>query len=193
MQTITVKSIKDFHNWLKKYHEKESRVSLVLHKKHTKTPSPSHRELMEEAICFGWIDTTIKRLDKDRYIRNFSKRNKNSRWSDNTLSYARDLIKQKRMSPQGMKYYKEGKSKPTHDADIPKNPEMPLKIKQALNKSTTAKKNFEKFPPSTKKMLFRWFLTAKLPETRKKRIKLIIENAKQNKKDILSPQTQANN
>lgn len=191
-KSLTVKSRKDFRSWLSKNHDKETRVELIIYKKHTGIPSPSHKELMEEAICFGWIDTTIKRLDADRYIRTFARRNKNSKWSDNTLSYGKDLIKRKLMTPIGLKFYLEGKSRPTHDAEIPKNPDMPQELKQALSKDPLAKTNFENFPPSTKRMLYRWFLTAKLPETKKKRIKQIIANAKIKKKDILNTQEKVN-
>lgn len=99
---------KEFRDWLLKNHNKECKVELIMHKKHTKKGSPSHRELLEEAICFGWVDTTIKRLDEDRFIRTFIKRNKNSRWSENTLKYAKELIKEKRMTPSGLSFYKEG-------------------------------------------------------------------------------------
>jgi len=98
----------DFRNWLLQNYDKEKKVELIVHKKHTKKPFPSHRELLEEAICFGWVDTTIKRLDENRFIRTFVKRNKNSRWSENTLSYAKKLIKEKRMMPPGLLFYKEG-------------------------------------------------------------------------------------
>jgi uncharacterized protein YdeI (YjbR/CyaY-like superfamily) len=181
-KTITAKSRNDFRKWLSKNHDKESKVAVILYKKHTGIPSPSHKELMEEAICFGWIDTTIKKLDEERYVRNFSKRNKNSKWSDNTLSYAKELIKRKLMTPIGLRYYKEGLSRPTHDADIPKNPEMPKELKRALRKDGIAEENFGKFSPSTKRMLYRWLLSGKLEATRKKRVKQIVENAKQNKK-----------
>ena len=110
----------DFRKWLEKNHNKENKVSLILHKKHTGKESPSHRELMDEAICFGWIDTTIKRIDEDKYIRNFSLRGKNSSWSVNTLSYAKNLIKEKRMTPHGLKFYHEGRKKKAYDHGVPK-------------------------------------------------------------------------
>ena len=56
---------KDFRKWLEKNHLNEKKVNVVLFKKHTGKKSPSHRELMEEAICFGWIDTTVKRIDEN--------------------------------------------------------------------------------------------------------------------------------
>ncbi|MDD4109295.1 MAG: hypothetical protein PHH93_11305, partial [Prolixibacteraceae bacterium] len=81
---ITVFTKEDFHKWLRESHKKEDRVAVIVHKKHTGKSAPTHRELIEEAICYGWIDTTIKRLDEDRFIRHFSKRTKNSSWSKNT-------------------------------------------------------------------------------------------------------------
>ena len=139
---------------------------------------------MEEAICFGWIDTTIKRLDEDQYIRNFSKRNKNSTWSQNTLSYAKDLIKRGKMTPTGLKFYKEGLKKLPHAHGIPKNSEMPIELKKALVTDKVAKDNFESFPPSTKKMFYRWILRGKLKATRTKRIQSTVAKAKEGIKQI---------
>jgi len=98
----------EFREWLRLNFDKEKRVEVIIHKKHTKKPSPSHRELLEEALCFGWIDTTINRLDENRFIRTFVKRKKSARWSENTLSYAKRLIKEKKMMPSGLICYKEG-------------------------------------------------------------------------------------
>ncbi len=185
MKAITAFKRNDFRKWLMKNHDKESKIAIKLHKKHTGKLSPSHRELMEEAICFGWIDTTVNRLDEDRYIRNFSKRNKNSKWSYNTLSYAKDLIKQKKMTPTGLKFYKEGLSKPPHDHGIPKNPSMPTELKKALAKNKKAREGFESFSASAKKMLYRWILRGKLEMTRSKRIKSIVEKARVGNKNVL--------
>ena len=178
MKTITAFKRQDFRDWLIKNHHIEKKVSVISYKKHTGKSYASHRELMEEAICFGWIDTTIKRLDEDRYIRNFSKRSKNSTWSYNTLSYAKDLIKDKKMMPLGLKYYKEGLKKLPHDHGIQKNPSMPIELKKALSKNKKAKENFNLFPPSVKKMLYRLILRGKLKETSERRIKKIVENAR---------------
>jgi len=188
MKTIIVLSFKDFRKWLTKNHDKENKVSLVLYKKHTGKSSPSHKELMEEAICFGWIDTTVKRFDENKYIRNFSKRNNNSKWSDNTQNYAKELIKQKRMTPTGLKFYKEGLKRPTHDFGIPKNPDIPLELKIGLNKNKKARKNFDSFPASTKKMIYRWILRGKREETKSKRIRITVEKAEIGSKDIFETQ-----
>jgi uncharacterized protein YdeI (YjbR/CyaY-like superfamily) len=192
MKKIEIFTRKEFRTWLEKHHEKEEKVAVIIHKKHTSKPFPTHREMIEEAICFGWIDTTLKRLDEDRYIRHFSKRNKNSKWSNNTIRYAKELIKQKKMMPQGMKYYKEGLKRPTHDFGIPKNPLIPEELEKALNKNKKSKKNFEKYSPSIKRMFYRWILRGKRDETRTKRIKLLVEKAKVGNKDIFSTSQKVN-
>ena len=166
----TVFTKEDFRTWLQKNHQKEKKVEVILYKKHTGKKVPTHRELIEEAISFGWIDTTIKRIDDTTYLRTFTRRNKNSRWSDNTLAYAKKLIKEKRMAPLGLKFYKLGLQKPTHDHGIPKNPTIPLALAKALAGQSVAKKNFEGFPPSTKKMIYKWILRAKREGTKRERI-----------------------
>ncbi len=190
--TISVYKKEDFRKWLKKNHKKEHKVALILHKRHTGNPAPSHRELMEEAICYGWIDTTVKGLDENTYVRNFSKRTKNSSWSRNTLGYAKDLIKQGRMREQGLHFYKLGKEKKTHDHGIPENPDQPAELKKALTKNKKAKKIFDTLPSSTKKMLYRWFLRAKRPETKKKRIKQIITAMLTGDRDVIRPSAKVN-
>ncbi len=178
---IEVFSKDDFRKWLEKNHDKENKISLVIHKKHTGKKSPSHRELMEEAICFGWIDTTVKRIDENRYLRNFSRRGKNSTWSKNTLSYARDLIKKGRMTPYGLHFYKEGLKKLPHDHGIPENPGIPTDLQKELDSNKTAKENFNKLAPSLRRTYLRWLFRAKLPETRKKRISSIVKRLSKEK------------
>ncbi|MEZ4156471.1 MAG: YdeI/OmpD-associated family protein [Candidatus Paceibacterota bacterium] len=181
MKEFEVFSAEDFRKWLEKNHDKEEKVALIIHKKHTGKSFPTHKEVMFEAICFGWIDTTIKRIDEDRYIRHFSRRNKNSKWSDNTLSYAKQLKKEGKMTERGLHFYKEGLKKPTHDAGIPKNPNMPKELAAALKKNKTARKFFEKLSPSKKRPIYRWYLSAKQEATKKKRLEKILELAKKEK------------
>jgi uncharacterized protein YdeI (YjbR/CyaY-like superfamily) len=179
---VYAKNRKVWRAWLKKNHKKESKVNLIKYKKHTKKPSLSHHESMEEAICFGWIDTTIKRLDEARYQNTFVKRNKNSRWSNATLGYAKDLIKKGMMSPFGLKIFKEGLKKPVIDHNLPRNPKIPKDLKQALETNKRAKQNFNNMAPSYKRFYIYRVKTAKREETRKKRINEVLKRAKENKK-----------
>jgi len=179
---VTVHDRKEFREWLRRNHKKEDKVDVVLYKRHTGKSAPGHRQLMEEAICFGWIDTTIHRVDEDTFIRKFSKRTKNSTWSRNTLRYARELIKQGKMAVQGMHFYTLGKAKPTLDHGIPKNPSMPPELARALAKKKKANEAFAFLGYSTKRMLYRWILRAKLPATKKKRIDHILRQASEGRK-----------
>ena len=90
---------KDWRKWLELNHNKKEAVWLIFYKKKSPNYNLSWSESVDEALCFGWIDTIVKRLDENKYFRNFTKRNENSRWSENTLSYAKKLIKDKKMAP----------------------------------------------------------------------------------------------
>jgi uncharacterized protein YdeI (YjbR/CyaY-like superfamily) len=185
-ETVEVFSTKDFRNWLMKNHEKEKKVSLILHKKHTGKGSPNAMELMKEAICYGWIDTTVRRLDEDRYIRTFMRRTQNSKWSKNTLRYGKELIKQGRMMPQGLKYYKEGLKKKPHDDGIDDNPEAPPDLIKALEKNKKSMENYEKLAPSYRKTYLRWILRAKRKETRERRIKESIKMINEGRNGLIA-------
>jgi len=177
---ITILNVAEWRNWLEKNHLKEKKVGIILYKKHKGHPFISHREAMEEAINFGWIDTTIKRLDDNRFIRYFVRRGENANWSKNTLSYGKKLLLAGRMSPAGIERYKQGLKKKPHDFGIPDNPNIPRDLKKEFKKSELAYINFLAFPKSTRKMYFRWILRAKTKETRMKRIKSVFDNAKNN-------------
>ncbi len=171
-----------WRNWLAKNHLSKKKIAVVVYKKHTGKPSPNHKELMEEAICFGWIDTTINRLDHEKYLRHFVRRNNKSKWSKNTLSYAKDLMKKRKMSEEGMKRYNEGLAKTPHDFGIAKNPRVPKYLIEEIDKKRMAKENFEKIPKSYKRTLLRWFLRAKLDETKKRRAEIIVQSLRKNKR-----------
>jgi len=167
---IHIATRKQWRDWLRKNHKKEKKVSLILHKKHTKKPSISHKESMEEAICFGWIDTTLKRIDEDTYQRTFARRTDKSKWSKNTLRYAQELIKKKKMCKEGLRRYNQAKNIPPLDHYLPDNPEPTEEMEQMLKHHL---KKFNKLPKSTKKMYIYMFLRSKRPETKEKRIQEI--------------------
>ena len=180
IKQITCENVEQWRAWLEKNHLKEDRVLLIRYKKHTGKGMFNQSIAMNEAICFGWIDTTLKRIDDEKYGVTFVKRKKTSRWSDNTFARAREMISQGKMSDFGKEMFELGLTKKPHDHGIPKNPDMPEDLKAELEKkkNKTAKENFEKLPPSQKRMYFRWLLHAKRPETRMKRVGIIIENMK---------------
>jgi uncharacterized protein YdeI (YjbR/CyaY-like superfamily) len=182
METFTPKNLIDWRNWLKKNHLKKDRIILVKYKKHTGKPIIYNNDSMKEAICFGWIDTTTKRIDEDKFGITYVKRNKNSKWSRNTLSYGKELLEKGLMSSFGIKMYKEGLAKKPHDHGIPDNPRVPKYLLKEIEKDSEVIENFKKIPPSYRRTLLRWLLKAKLEETKEKRLKIILQSLKAGKK-----------
>jgi uncharacterized protein YdeI (YjbR/CyaY-like superfamily) len=174
MKEITCQTIKEWRNWLIKNYKKEDKVLLIRFKKHTGKRYFNQRQAMDEAICFGWIDTTLYRLDDDKYGVSFVKRKRTSKWSYNTFARAKEMIKQKKMSDFGLEKYKEGLKRKPHDYKVPKNPKMSSELKKALGSKNLFKK-FRKLAPSKKKMFLLWLWSAKRKETRERRIKEIID------------------
>lgn len=179
IKEVDAKNSKEWRAWLKKNHLKETRVNLIVHKKHTGKKFLTHKEQIYDAICFGWIDTTLKRLDEDRYRRTFVRRNEKSKWSENTLRYGKEMIEKGLMSEFGLKMYNLGKSKPIYGAGIPKDPDTPEYLKKVLKKEKLLDK-FESLSKSKKRMFLRWLLGAKQKETIDKRVKQIIEMVRVN-------------
>lgn len=179
MVDFLAKDKEDWTNWLKENHIKEERVTLIKYKKHTGNTNINNQDAMTEAIRFGWIDTTTHRVDEDKYAQTFVKRNKNSRWSVNTLARGKELFEKGLMSEHGIKMYKEGLAKGAYDKDLPKNPEVPNDLKERLNENKLTEK-FEKLSSSARKMHLRHIIRAKLSETREKRISDFIKKLAKN-------------
>jgi len=182
MKDFYAKNRKEWRKWFRGNHRQENKVRLIYYKKHTDKPSLTTSDAMDEAICWGWIDTIIKRLDEERYCVTYVKRTKKSKWSDATFARAEREIKAKRITKVGMQAYQWGKKNPVHDHGIPKNPTTPDYLKTALEKNKTASENFKKLAPSYKRMYLRWLLSAKRQETREKRVREIVERMKKGKK-----------
>ncbi len=173
---------KEWREWLRKNHLKEDKVYLIKYKKHTKKTTLTNKEAMEEAICFGWIDTTVKRLDEDRYQQCFVKRKNNAKWSKNTLSYAQEMIKKRKMTKAGLAAYKKGLMKPPIDHNLPKNPDIPFELNELLKKDKDVLENFSRLAPSYKRYYIYWIEKAIKKETRDKRIKEVFKRIKKNLK-----------
>jgi len=132
---------------------------------------------MEEAICWGWIDTTAKRIDDDSWGTNYVKRGPNAKWSTNTIARAEQMIAEGRMQPAGLRAYKHGLKQPIHDSHAHKKATMPRELREALAKNKKAKEGFDGYSPSTKRTIYLWISRAKRPETIEKRIRETIELA----------------
>ncbi len=173
METIYFKTSDEWRSWLKINYNKEREVWLVFYKKESGKPSIEYEAAVEEALCFGWIDSIIKKIDESKYARKFSRRNTRSKWSELNKMRVEKLLKSNRITPAGKllvdaakkggQWYKAGK------ANI--SILMPDEFKDSLNKNKKAKEFFEQLANSSKKQFIIWINTAKRNETKETRIK----------------------
>jgi len=174
MKILEVKERNEWRAWLSANHDKETEVWLVYYKKHTGKPTLEYHASVEDALCYGWIDSIIKKLDNDKYIRKFTSRKERSRWSPTNKDRAERMIREGLMTEYGFKKIEAAKAsgKWDHPAVKPKLPlEMPAAFKEALENNNKAKNSFEQLPPSYQKQYLVWINVAKKPETKKQRIK----------------------
>lgn len=183
-EQIYVTNRKEWREWLKKNHNKLDEVWLIYFKKHTGKPRIPYDDAVEEALCYGWIDSTVKRIDEETFMQKFTPRNKNSVWSKLNRERVERLIKSRKMRKPGMEKVKEAKKSGEWDAayaikdDVP----MPEVLAKALSKNKKARENFENFAPSYRKNYMRWIASAKQEETINKRVREVIKRAEQNLK-----------
>ncbi|MDH4246383.1 MAG: YdeI/OmpD-associated family protein [Deltaproteobacteria bacterium] len=155
---------------------------LISYKKHTGKSAITHRESVEEAVCFGWIDTIMKSIDEDRFGRIFVRRKPGANWSKNTLRYAEEMIAAGKMTAEGLAAFRMGVKKKPIDHDRPGEWTVPDDLGLALSNNPAALRVFQAYPPSVKKTHLSWLFTAKKPETREKRIRKIIDAAENGKR-----------
>jgi uncharacterized protein YdeI (YjbR/CyaY-like superfamily) len=183
---LSFKGREEWRNWLRKNYEKTSHVWLALYKKKSGKIGITLKESVEEAMCFGWIDGKLKKLDDDRFILRFSPRKANSVWSKINKERAEALIKSGLMTSAGLAKIEESKRNGFWDnAYTNKIKEIiPLDLKEALMKNKKAWNNFQNFANSYRNMYIGWVNNAKTAETRRKRINKIVEQSLLNKKLI---------
>lgn len=170
---IYFKEIKEWHNWLKKNHKSQDVIWLIYYKKHTKQPSLDYAESVEEGLCFGWIDSLVKRIDDERFMRKFTPRRKGSVWSPSNLNRIKKLIKEGRMQAAGLKTIEgidlDGKGHESPGKKVALG-EIPDFIFKSLEKHQKALRNFQQMAPSHKKEYIGWVMNAKREETRNNRL-----------------------
>ncbi len=174
----------DWRNWLKKNHDKLNEIWLVYYKKESGKERIPYDDAVEEALCFGWIDSIVKRIDNDKYMQRFTPRKNNSKWSELNKQRAVKMINQGKMTKEGLAKIENAKNNGKWDEIITKPifEEMPTEFKKALDKNKRAKQYFDSLAPTYKKHYSGWITTAKKSETREQRIKEAIGLLEKNQK-----------
>jgi uncharacterized protein YdeI (YjbR/CyaY-like superfamily) len=170
-----------FRKWLEQNHTTKSGIWLVYYKKTSGKPSISYPEAVKEALCFGWIDSKVKVLDDERYMQVFTPRKAKSVWSALNKKYIAELQGQKLMMPAGLKCIEVAKQNGMWESlDKVEALEIPEDLAKAFKKNKLARENFEKFPPSSRKVILHWIASAKRDETRQKRLEETVALAARN-------------
>jgi uncharacterized protein YdeI (YjbR/CyaY-like superfamily) len=171
LNTLDVRTRKQWRHWLAEHHASNPGIWLVRHKRHTSVTSMPYEDLVREALCFGWIDSLIKRLDDDRYAIKVTPRKPTSKWSDinrrrwNELKAAGLLAAAGHAAaPTGSRY-----------APTPSIPELPAYVARAFRTNIRAWQFFQALAPTYRRDFVAWIHRAKRPETRERRIRESIE------------------
>jgi uncharacterized protein YdeI (YjbR/CyaY-like superfamily) len=162
--------------WLKKNHASSTGIWLIYAKKHTGIPSLSYADAVEEALCFGWIDSLVHPVDDSLYKQIFTPRKPSSAWSPLNKKRVEQLIAGEQMTAAGLKMIELAKTSGRWDAHAQTEAlTMPPELKKALNGNANAKKNWPTYTVSQQKAFLRMLHDAKTPDTRAKRIARILD------------------
>jgi uncharacterized protein YdeI (YjbR/CyaY-like superfamily) len=181
--TFYAASRQDWRNWLEQNAENEISVWLIIHKKASPQPSIYYPEAVDEALCFGWIDSKANKRDEFTYYQFFSKRKPKSNWSKVNKIKVAQLIEQGLMRPSGLKMIEHAKSIGTWDAlNEVEEIRIPDEMQKFFDEQPVAFQHWNLFSRSVKRGILEWILIAKRPETRTKRIVETVSLAAENKK-----------
>jgi uncharacterized protein YdeI (YjbR/CyaY-like superfamily) len=171
----------EWRDWLAANHATSAGIWLVSYKSTTGKPRLSYEDIIEEALCFGWVDSRAKTLDDERSMLTLTPRKPKSVWSKPNKERVERLIAQRRMTPAGLVAVETAKANGSWSAlDAIDQLQMPEDLTEALTANPTALRHFDAFPASSKKQILWWIEGAKRPQTRQKRIADTIRLAEQN-------------
>ena len=190
LEHIYFKSRESFRNWLEKNHNKSLGIWMIFYKKHVNIDCAKYNEALEEALCFGWIDSIIKKVDDEQYVRKFTPRTNISKWSDLNKKIVLSLIENGRMTNAGLEkidiYLKTGRVDWTIKKSIAERKaneiRVPDFILKGLAQNEPALTNFNNLANSYKRHYILWITNAKREETIFNRLKESIELLKENQK-----------
>jgi uncharacterized protein YdeI (YjbR/CyaY-like superfamily) len=167
--------------WLTKRHEQKEGIWLAMPRRGSGRSAPSYDEAVEEALCYGWIDSTANTLDDEWSLLYFAPRKRGSTWARTNKERIERLEAAGLIAPAGQAVIDRAREDGSWTAlDSVEALEVPADLAEALAANATASGHFEAFPPGAKKQILWWVVSAKRPETRSKRIAETVRLAEQN-------------
>jgi uncharacterized protein YdeI (YjbR/CyaY-like superfamily) len=171
LETLQVQTRREWRAWLVAHHTSSPGVWLVFYKQHTGLKSIPHEDAVREALCFGWIDSLVKRLNDDQYALKVTPRKRTSKWSDINRRRWMELNAEGLLTSAGLA------AAPTGNTYAPRPviPELPDYIGKAIRANAKAWKFFGELAPTYRRAFVVWIHTAKRPDTRQRRIRESVE------------------
>jgi uncharacterized protein YdeI (YjbR/CyaY-like superfamily) len=176
---VRMRSRKAWRRWLDRHHASKTEVWLAYYKAHTGKPSVTYVEAVEEALCFGWIDGQVQRIDDESWAQRFTPRRRGSAWSKVNLRRFARLMAAGAVADAGKAA---GPTKATRVAEtFWDRPDVtPPEVETALQRSATAWKHFQALPAFKRKQYVTWLISAKRAETKAKRYAQAIQMLERN-------------
>ncbi len=174
-KTVYCKTREEWRAWLKANHATESEIWLIYYKKGSSQPRVPYDDAVEEALCFGWIDSTLQRIDEEKYVQKFSPRLPGSTWSFSNKQRIAKMIKAGLRTQAGL-----DKITYSHPERMPRAkskpaPVIPDDLRRAIEASPKAKENLAQVSEPVLRIYVNVVEEAKKPETRARRIQRVVE------------------
>lgn len=183
VETFYPSTVKHWRQWLQKNHQNKVAVWVIYYKKGSGRDSISWSEAVDEALCFGWIDSTSRPIDDEKYKQYFTRRKPNSVWSAINKAKVQQLIEEGRMAQAGLDVIETAKKNGSWEIlDAVETLTIPADLEREFKKYKGSKAYFTGLSKSVRKAILQWLHIAKKDETRQKRIQEIAECAAQQQK-----------
>lgn len=183
METFYARDRTAWRKWLQEHHETKDQVWLIYYKKGSSMPTLSYTDAVDEALCFGWIDSRVKPIDDEKYMQFFSRRKPGSVWSKVNKEKIAKLTAEGRMTAAGLRSVDIAKQNGSWSIlDSVEALEMPEDLDRAFRGKTKARRYFTSLSRTDRRNILQWLVLAKRAETRERRINEIVDSALQNSK-----------
>jgi len=183
IETFCPASQQDWRRWLQENHVAKISVWLVYFKKKSNVPTVTYTEAVDQALCFGWIDSTRKSVDDYTFVQFFCKRKSNSVWSKINKAKVLRLIEEGLMTKAGLDSVELAKQNGSWTIlDDVEELVIPVDLAEAFNNQGGSEDYFSGLSKSVRKSILQWLVLAKRAETRQKRITEIVSLAAQKRK-----------
>jgi uncharacterized protein YdeI (YjbR/CyaY-like superfamily) len=180
-ERVEIASRKQWRSWLSENFRQGQSIWLVVPKKHMGAAHVPYDDIVEEALCFGWVDSLVRKLNEDRSMLLVSPRKPSSNWSALNKARVEKLTAQGLMTPAGQEKIDLAKASGKWNAlDDVETLSVPADLAKAIAAVKGAKASWDAFPPSARRGILEWIKNAKAPDTRAKRVNQTAELAGRN-------------